>query len=40
MENLSAAPDTTNGSYSTNGGNHYDSEGLGKFPESGHEEAG
>lgn len=40
MENLSAAPDTTDGNYSTNGGNHYDSEGLGKFPESGCEETG
>lgn len=40
MENLSAMPDKTNVSYSTNVGTHYDSEGLEKFPEADHEEAG
>lgn len=38
MENLSTVPDTTNVSYSTNVGSHYDSESLEKFPESSHRE--
>lgn len=40
MENLSAVPDKTNVSCSTNVGSRCDSEGLEKFPESDHEEAG
>lgn len=40
MENLSIVPDTTNVSYSTNVGSHYDSEDLEKLPGLSHREAG